>query len=256
MDNPLINIITRGSRETEILDCIKSVDTQTYENIHHIITYETDVFKEYLLKHINTERTTLCRVHRTKLIDGLIRKYWYYEGMQVDDIEYSMYKEGDVVSSFADPFGATVITSHFPFDLYILKAEQHVKDGWVLYLDDDNWLYNNKSIEVLVNHIKQNTDDTLYWLYVYNKNDSWTPERYVMHNLKHGTAPPLYLIGSMHYCFHSKYIPYTCWEGWYDGDWKTAESLYHTIPNKKTIETQPIVDCSYGSSFTIRYGKI
>ncbi len=133
MDNPLVNIITRGYRKSTILDCIKSVDTQTYKNIHHIITYETDTFKEYLLKYINTERTTLCRVHRTKLINGLVRKFWYYEGMQVDDIDYELYRDGDCTKNFANPDGAMVLSYHFPASAYMQKAEQYVKEGWILY---------------------------------------------------------------------------------------------------------------------------
>ena len=59
---PVINIVTRFSRIESIERCLNTLYKQTYDNIHHIITYETDELKEYLDTKVNHNITTMVRV--------------------------------------------------------------------------------------------------------------------------------------------------------------------------------------------------
>ena len=43
MREPLINVITRFSREDGIVESLQSLNEQTYSNIKHYITYQTRV---------------------------------------------------------------------------------------------------------------------------------------------------------------------------------------------------------------------
>jgi len=71
MSKPLINIITRASRKESILTSINSVKSQTYKNVHYIITYETEEMRKYLIDVVDKEKTTLVKVPNSKQIPGL-----------------------------------------------------------------------------------------------------------------------------------------------------------------------------------------
>ena len=75
MDNPLINVLTRASRKDSIQPSIESVASQTYENYHHIITYETKEMGEYLESIVNLEKTTLVKVPKYKHFPELSFSY-------------------------------------------------------------------------------------------------------------------------------------------------------------------------------------
>ena len=48
MNNPLVNIITRFSRKDKFPRALESLSSQTYNNIRHYITYETQENLEFL----------------------------------------------------------------------------------------------------------------------------------------------------------------------------------------------------------------
>jgi len=79
MSEPLINVITRASRKESILASINSVKSQTYENVHHIITYETKEMGEYLTSIVDKEKTTLVKVPKYKHIPELSYSYNHHD---------------------------------------------------------------------------------------------------------------------------------------------------------------------------------
>jgi hypothetical protein len=254
MDKPLINIITRASRKETILRCINSVKNQVYENIHHIITYETEEFGEFLKEHTDIKNTTLLKVVKQIKIPNLVREFWYYENINIEEIEYKVADIKNVKSFwFADPYGSGVPSGHFPYNLYLLKAEKYIKPGWVIYLDDDDKLYDNKSIEILVNNINIYSEDTLHLMYVANNEGSELlfdgnkvnvlPTSGIVDALLRGVVPLACVCGSC-FCFHSKYLDYTAWGEWSGDDWKTLMSLSKEIKNKNLVEELPIIDIS------------
>ncbi len=258
---PLINIITRASRKDAVVDCIQSVNGQTYKNFHHIITYETEEFKQHLTKYVNPYKTTLCKVQWVKPIDELRLKFWYKECMDIDNIPFELTNEPHN-DWFAHPEGSEVIFKHFPPNLYLLKAERYVEDGWVIYLDDECTLYNDKSLETLVDHIVKYDEDYLHWIFANNKagfktdgdisdtiykeydKNAIVPIVGLMRFIEHGGFPPLGTLGASNYCFHSKHLQHTRWSCWRGDDWRTAVSLNNNIKNRNIIRTQPIINIS------------
>ena len=259
MNEPVINILTRASRKEAVIDCINSVRGQTYQNYNHIITYETEEFKKHLLEHIDSNRTILCRVNKVKSVKNLRIGFWYKDGMDVNNIDF--YLTGDRADSwFADAGGAQVVFTQFTPNLYLLKAERYIEDGWIIYLDDECMLYNENALKILADNIKKHNIDTLHWLYANNKEgielpygvDEYIYEKYdrpdiipivgIMKFMGSGGYPPLSTFGSSNYCFHSKYLPYTRWTGWRGDDWQTAVSLYQNIKGINIVKEQPIIN--------------
>ena len=250
MSNPLINIITRFSRKDKFLEnCLPSIQAQTYKNYHHVITYETEDMKDFLLGHIDPSKTTLCKVFPMKKIKGLSKSFYYKQHRLFDDVDKIDAKlwtpEEEGVSSPNWKGGRTKF-AHFPYNLYFIRAEKKIREGWVIYLDDDDQLYKDTALEELVNGITD--EDTLYFFRV-SKGDELLPYDYVLEHsaIPNGQQPPALGVGfgSSIITFHSKYLEYTAWDEWSGSDWKTIQSLWYSIPkhnliNKPIIKVTPV----------------
>ena len=76
MNNPLVNIITRFSRKDKFPRALESLSSQTYNNIRHYITYETQENLEFLQSLEYKYPTAFVRVPKYNKVKDL---YLYYE---------------------------------------------------------------------------------------------------------------------------------------------------------------------------------
>ena len=154
---PVINIITRMSRKEGFSHCRKTIDNQTYKLINHIVTVETKENEDFVKSITDEKNTSICKVTPLSYVNNLHKSFWYNQYTKVDEINKWQYKLWDGVeetSLIARYNGVRFKVNHFPFNLYLVKAERFVKDGWVIYLDDDDFLYNDKSIEEITPAIR------------------------------------------------------------------------------------------------------
>jgi hypothetical protein len=237
----MINIITRFSRKDIFLEkCLKSLKSQTHQEYHHIITFEKEKDREFLTYFTDPEKTTLCKVFPQKKLDGLYKSYYYRQHFLFDDINTIDPKlwnieEGEIDQP--DWEGGRVRTPHFPYNLYMIQAEKKVKEGWILYLDDDDEFIKEDSLEIL--HNRQIDEDTLYVHNLYKEDEGLVYPRPIAieHSITVYNEPPALGIGfaSSVFTYHSKYLEYTAWDEWYDSDWRTFQSLWYNISKKEYI---------------------
>lgn len=265
MSEPLINIITRVSRREGAPRAIESIKSQTYKNIHHIITYEMEEIKEYILPLVDLEKTTLVKVPKYRHIPELSFSYnhhneytkflepnWEFwdrkvhingEGFDPDyklDVEAPRYEKEGVGWNLGYDFTFRMQLGHFPYNQYLKIAERYLKEGWVVYLDDDDVFMSDTTLEEFVPYLIQGGEDTL----VFNKvhinhkgglteikpnGDNWFA-------MKVGSPPILGAIGGCNFIFHSKYADYTAWDEWRGADYRTAKCLEEIIPNKVFLD--------------------
>jgi hypothetical protein len=248
---PLINIVTRMSRKEGFSHCRKTIDNQTYKLINHIVTVENKENEDFVRGITNESNTTICKVVPLHRIKNLKKTFWYTQYTKVADLDkwqYSLWDGKEPISSHASWTGSRVASNHYPYNLYMVKAERYIKDGWVLYIDDDDYLYNNNSLELLVNNIIKYDEDTIHWLRTMNPtgtpggyNEGAYPPDYVMEHLSRNIPPALNLVCSSNFCFHSKWLPYTAWDTWTGDDYRTASSLAGVIDKNNSI-MEVIVD--------------
>ena len=235
----MINIITRFSRKNRFIEkCLPSVQNQTNKDYHHIITYENEENRKYLEERVNTEKTTLCKVFPTRKIKGLSRSFYYKQHHVFDDmdvLDYKLWTKEEKVTPFPNWEGGRYKFNHFPYNLYLIRAEKKVKDGWVMYLDDDDEFYNETSIERIINELVD--EDCLYFIRAKYDNEI-IPKDIVLDHVIRLNQPPALGVGfnSSTVIFHSKYLEYTAWDEWSGADWKTIQSLFYTIPKRKLID--------------------
>jgi hypothetical protein len=129
MHKPLINILTRTSNRPNFFNRnVDSVNSQTYKNIRHIVSYDNDDDLEYINKHDNL---TLVKIDKNKLI-------------QEDD----------------SPNPNT--GKYSPHNLYFNEMLKIVEEGWVIFLDDDNIFNNDNSLKDISKYML-NDDELIIW---------------------------------------------------------------------------------------------
>ena len=185
---PLINILVRTSgRPNYFKDCVKSIYNQTYKNWNLIIG-------------VDNKNTLL-----------------YTQSSLGRDVTYNHSKLIIPSAPDNDEYGIK-----FPYNLYLNDLQNEVKDGYVIYLDDDDRLQDKHSLLKLTNVIKTD-DDFVIWRVKF-------PNRLVPSDKNFGGPPVMKDISGIGFSFHIKNKE--MWEPYKRGDYRVVKKLYDKIPNK------------------------
>lgn len=210
MGTPLINILTRTSNRRNGFDkCAKSIKSQTYGNINHIVSYDNDIDLEY----IDDYNVTKVKIDREMLIknDSSINpnnpNFWYS-----------------------------------PHNLYCNSLLDSVNDGYIMFLDDDDMLISDNVIEEIVKNIVDE-DTILIWQMRY-PNGMLLPDNisFLEKRIRLGG------IGSPCFLFHSKWKNLYRWDAYKCGDFRFLEKIYNKIPNNKWIKL-PFIQLNNNGGF-------
>ncbi len=116
----------------------------------------------------------------------------------------------------------------FP-NLYLNSLLLHVKEGFILFLDDDDCLSEKDTLQTICDHIN-GEDDLIFWRVRFSN------QRLIPSNAYFGQAPVYTQINTAGFSFHSRYIEFAQWDSWKGGDYFVANKLYDIIPNKIYID--------------------
>jgi len=195
MNNPLINILIRTSnRPNYFANCMKSIQAQTYTNYRLIVSYDD----EKDLKYIN-----------------------YFQNDNFDVVKVNTISIKDIPDTKESGFYKS------PYNLYLNTLMNEVKEGWILYLDDDDKFTSKTSLRTIINHI-QNEDNLILWRVLV-----YIPHKVIVPDCANfGNEPRLCNIGGSCVLFHNKYIKEAQWDGYSCGDYRVISNLYKIIPDK------------------------
>lgn len=243
-----INIITRVSRKNFFKRCYESVHSQTYKNINHICTYENLDMFDYLRQFNNLN---LLRVPPLKrivnlfysynhhdLLDDFVNPDWKFQ-QKLAHISMSDYRDKKMpveVKSFgnydSNPTTDRPKFNHSPYNSYLKMSEKRLKDGWVFYLDDDDYFYDSNFLLNLVEEINKFDNDTIHIFRNKRYDDVLRPSDSSWEKMKSGHPFMLHQIGGSCICFHTDYVDYTVWDEWSGADYRTIKSLEQVIQKK------------------------
>lgn len=193
-DKPYLNIVTRTSgRPNAFRRCHESIKSQTYPNIRHIVS-----------------------------IDNLEDKF-YVENL---DIDYYFIDRAELESKPDIPDPKT--GKKFPFNLYFNELFSKTTDGWILILDDDDYLANENVVEQIMARVKEPTD--LICFQMQYPNGSKLPS-----DVELGGQPRLGRIGSPCVVFHHSMTKDNKFDGWKCGDFRFINRLWSQTQEKKVI---------------------
>lgn len=191
----LINILTRTSnRPVGFKRCYNSIKYQSYTNIKHYVSYDNTEDLSYL-NGLNLELVDVSNLNKEKT------------NLKTDD-------DGN---------------QYAPYNLYCNELLNHVEDGWIIFLDDDDNLYHNKIIEEIVEMIGKIDDkDRLFIWQMRYPDGRLLPTNTQIRNREIKKN----FIGSPCYMFHSKYKNQVRWDSFKASDFRFLLQLMQLIPNK------------------------
>lgn len=109
-----------------------------------------------------------------------------------------------------------------PWNLHLNELAKHCKEGWVMYLDDDDKFCTNDSLSTILNYI-ENEDQLVLWRVDIN---GWVvPDSQAFGNIIAGN------ISGIGFMFHSKYLPVD-WGSWNFGDYRVMTQLAKKLKQK------------------------
>lgn len=197
----MINILTRTSnRPNYFKTCCDSIKLQTYKDINHIVGVD-DIDS---ISYVEDYTTNYVYIDPIKYKHNQNKKFWYHEeGGEDSPAWWNAYFN----------------------DMYPL-----IKEGWVLFLDDDDQFLYENSLEYIINNIS-NIDELIFWKVQF---PGYTIPRNKIEDLQSSPPQPCN-ISSIGFMFHSSYLNQAIWEPWGCGDFRVSHKLWGLIPNKITI---------------------
>ncbi len=196
-DSILINILTRTSgRPKGFKKCRESIEGQTFQNIRHIVSYDNSedltYLSEYDLEKVSVKKKTFSARYAKK-------------GRKED------FK---------------------PYNLYCNELLKTVKEGWIVFLDDDDMLLNKTVLEELVEKIKEVNQDTLLIWQTRYPDGRLLPDAKIFQQKK----IQFQQIDTACFAIHSRYRKAVKWSAWRGADFKYVEKISTVIPNQKWIQ--------------------
>ena len=187
LKKPLINILVRTSgRPNYFKECVDSIYNQKYKNWNILIGVD--------------DPNTLKYTQPAKGRDII----YNYDNISIPNPPNSI------------DYGVS-----FKYNQYLNDLQNEVKDGYIIYLDDDDKLHDSNSLYKLVNVIKSD-DDFVIWRVKF-------PNRLVPSDTNFGNPPVLKDISGIGFSFHVKNKEE--WEPYKRGDYRVAKKLYENIQN-------------------------
>lgn len=199
-----INIITRTSNRPNFFRRNrKSITSQSYKNINHLVGVDEEKSKKYVEQ------------------NGIFNYVYFDQKLKQKLIK--KYKKNKLGSKF------------LPHNLYFNEILKNVNNGWIILLDDDDIFVDTKSVEKIIKKINETNEDTLI-MWQMNYIGEKIPKIF---DLK----PVNGQIGGSCFAFHNKWKDFFIWDCWTCADYRAFEKLYEKIPNKSWInETLVKVD--------------
>ncbi len=109
---------------------------------------------------------------------------------------------------------------HFPYNLYLNELMGHVKEGWIMFLDDDDCFASVDSAARMVEHIASE-DDVLLWKVKF--------AHQVIPANCFGKVPMCGDISGIGVLFHSKYRWLAKWDDVKESDFRVIMKLFRAL---------------------------
>lgn len=264
MKNIKFNFVTRFSRKKMIQRTIDSLRSQTYQNFRHYITYENKEDLEFLksLNYGPTYKTKFIKVPKYNKMEH-VGIYYEYHDIYTDYSQWDWYKDNvnvfygkppkrdnekeeisyEPITFKSDTFWCSsyekslrLVCKHFPYNLYLKIVEGYMKDGWVIYLDDDDHIFKNDSLENLACEVEKHNEDTLHIFKILKSDKTTMPSDLYFRYMETGHPIIHKECGASNFTYHTKYKQYINWDEFRLSDVRAVKSLERVIPKKNMID--------------------
>jgi len=156
----------------------------------------------------------LCRS-----IDDQTYKNWTHHVITDDPMSLAYIQPyGRVAKLIQRQQKRTDIKEHFPYNLYINELYNDVEEGYIIIIDDDDYITDPQALEFLsLMIVKIGCDPTLFWRVRFP--DGYRPRETTNFIFKPGN------IASCGFCFHTKYLDAALWDEFKESDFRVAHKI-------------------------------
>lgn len=160
--------------------------------------------------------------------------------VSADSKETAAYVRAEGIEPILVPRMERTATKTFPWNLYLNALKAHVKEGWILILDDDDYLSNELALQVLANSLPDE-DTMLVCKMEYPDGSTLPDEAYwgkTPFTRRHISMPTI--------CFHSKWKHHVDFDGMRAGDYRFANKLLKYVKGVKWLDYVVVGLSNYG----------
>jgi glycosyltransferase involved in cell wall biosynthesis len=189
--DPVVNILVRTSgRPNYFKECIESIQRQDYPNLNIFVSIDSND------KYTYSYPVYPIEIKRKDPVN--IRKEYDYLGKVL------------------------------PYNLYFNEMHNRVKEGLIMYLDDDDQFCDNKALKKIVKKYKKGSELIFWQVKVGSKVipplELWEQK------------PELFNISGIGYAFDCKYKDIAVWHPFKRSDYRVAVALYEEIKSQSWIK--------------------
>lgn len=200
------NILTRTSnRPSGFRRCYNSIKNQNYPNVTHYVSSDNERDLDYLSKYEDI------------IVHPVIKKQ-----------SLNSQNEEELIFS--------------PYNLYCNELLELIDDGWVLFLDDDDFLIYNGVLNFLNSQVSNADKSQMFIFQMRYPNGNVKPESifFKNENIKKDH------IGSPCFLVHSSVAKKVKWDQWKAADFRYIKGLENMVSDIKWIERPLIEIGNYG----------
>jgi hypothetical protein len=191
--HPVVNVLVRTANRPRFFEnCYKSIRSQYYRNINLVVSCDDEETWQYV------------SAYAIDTIVGFNRAE----------------EKGATKKTFVPGYPS----KPFPANEYLNEMMQHTKEGFIIYLDDDDIFTCPEAVSTIVEQI-DNEDQLLFWRVQF-------PGYLVPDDKYFGKPPVCCQIDTASFAFHTRYKRFAAWDAYSLGDFRTALALYLRIPQK------------------------
>jgi hypothetical protein len=166
------------------------------------------------------ERPAFFKVCRESILNQTYKKINHIVGTDTDCDYYNCIRLTPKEVQYPKP---DIGTYPAPWNLHLNELGTCVKEGWVMYLDDDDKFVHQNSLKFIVNQI-EHEDQIIFWRV--NINNGWI----VPSDANFGKVVPGNISG-IGFMFHSKHLPVD-WGSWSYGDYRVISKLVKKLEQR------------------------
>jgi len=144
----------------------------------------------------------------------------------VHHVSYDDQQSYDYVKTYSDVKSVEVNRikrvngSHFPYNHYCNALMNGVKDGWIMFLDDDDVFMSSESVSKIMSRV---VDENSLMLWKVKAGNQIIPKRCF------GKTPLMSDVSGIGFMFHSKHVANAQWPDRRGGDFKVISHLYNML---------------------------
>jgi glycosyltransferase involved in cell wall biosynthesis len=199
--------ISIKQNNVKVLPMNKTVDVNTDDVLVNIITRTHNRPKYFKVCRDSILNQTHKNVNHIVGSDTQCDYYENYTKLQLQEVKYPPAEYGSYPA---------------PWNLHLNELNKEAKEGWIMYLDDDDKFVSDDSLKMIVNNI-ENEDQMLLWRVDIN---GWVvPTNETFGQIIAGQ------ISGIGFMFHTKHLPVD-WGSWNFGDYRVMTQLAKKLKQK------------------------